>query len=34
MLYKINEDLTIKQDTSDIESNSGDIVNIYDIGEF
>jgi hypothetical protein len=34
MLYKINEDITIKQDTYDIESNSGDIVNIYDTGEF
>lgn len=32
MLYKINEKLLIKQDSSDIESDSNDIMDIFDIG--
>jgi len=32
MLYKINENLTIKQDSSDIESDSADMFDIFDIG--
>jgi hypothetical protein len=31
MLYKINDNLTIKQDSSDIESDNSDI-DIFDIG--
>lgn len=31
-LYKINEDITIKQESSDIESEGNEIINIFDIG--
>jgi hypothetical protein len=34
MLYKINEDIIIKQDSSDIESDSGEIIDSFNIGEF
>ena len=33
MLYKINEQITIKQDSSVIESDSSEMVDIFDIGE-
>lgn len=32
ILYKINEDITIKQDYSDIESEGNEIIDIFDIG--
>jgi hypothetical protein len=32
MLYKINEQIIIKQDSSDIESDSSEIKDIFDIG--
>jgi hypothetical protein len=32
MLYKINEQITIKQDSSDIESDSSEMMDIFDIG--
>jgi hypothetical protein len=32
MLYKINEQIIIKQDSSDIESDSSEMMDIFDIG--
>lgn len=34
MLYKMNQDIVIKQDSSDIESDSSDIIDIFYIGDF
>jgi hypothetical protein len=34
MLYKINQDIVVKQDSSDIESENGEIMDMFDIGGF